>query len=78
MPPGKKMKGLEIVIGKAPKTLGAGASKEESSDDMGSSVFGEYADDAFDAIKSGNKAAFSAALKSAIGACGSYGDDSEE
>lgn len=37
------------------------------------SVFGEYADDAFAAIKSGDKAWFKAALKAAIKSC--YADD---
>lgn len=37
------------------------------------SAFGEYADDVFAAIKSGDKAAFKSALKAAVKAC--YADE---
>jgi len=57
---------MAIGIGKpAPKSEGA---PKAGSEDM-LSAFGEYADDVFAAIKSGDKAAFKSALKSAIQAC---------
>jgi hypothetical protein len=46
-------------------------------EDEGGGLFDEYADDAMAALKSGDKAAFRAALKSAVMACKDSGLDDE-
>jgi hypothetical protein len=76
----KKGAALEVDID-VPKALGKKMSAEsdsEPADDAPADLFGEYADDAFAALKSGDKAGFRSALKSAIGACDSGSYDDEE
>lgn len=61
------MGALDIIIAKmkAKKSEGAGDGPA-SSDDVGTSSVDEYLGDAFDALKSGDKAGFVSAMKKSV------------
>lgn len=70
-------KGPALVIAMGKPKPGAPMADDEMAEggmhDDELSAFGEYADDVFDAVKRGDRAAFKSALKSAVKAC--YADE---
>lgn len=76
----KTLKGL-LVAPVTAKAKGKAAADED--DSSSSSLEGEYIDDAYDALKSGDRKAFAEAFRGAVEACvkrataGDYDDDEE-